>query len=183
MKKSHQNTPSSLRDESPAVRASVALNASLKESEDAEKTASTVEAPRPISSSGFTAVNSSGFTPVNASPAFTPMNTSNGTKRESENGVTPNRRSVASPMGSSKNTPEYRHSGLSATPITNGNASNSLKRQLSHESSRKDNGASNADSDTGERRSKRIKNGTYFFNDFVDLHGSGVQMRLMWLQG
>ncbi|KAI9828378.1 MAG: hypothetical protein M1832_002806 [Thelocarpon impressellum] len=160
MKKSHQHTPSSLRGDSPAVRASTALNASFKDGDDRRSTP-TLEAPRPISSTGFTAVNASGFTAVNASPSssFTPVNISNGIKRESDGVSAACRRPGDSPMSSSKNTPEYRPSGLSSS--TNGHAPNHLKRRLSHDSpdrgSRRDHGGAADDGDGGERRSKRLK--------------------------
>jgi histone demethylase JARID1 len=163
MKRSHQNTPSSLRDDSPAIRASDALNASIRENSDL-KNIPMLDAPaQNIISSGFTPVNAGGFTPVNASPAtFTPVNMNNNHRRERDpdSSFTPTRRSVDSTMSSAKNTPEYRPSGLSSTPLTNGYTSNPLKRQLSHDSldSRKENGTRD-DSDSGGRRSKRLKKG------------------------
>ena len=161
MKKSqsHQHTPSSLRGDSPAMRASTALNASIKD-EDGEKRTPGLESSRPRSSTGFTAVNAGGFTPVNASPAsFTAVNMSNGIKREPDGSAAPSRRSGDSPMSSSKNTPEHRQSGHNT--VSNGTATNNLKRQRSfdsHEpSSRRDNNSIKDECDSGERRSKRLK--------------------------
>lgn len=167
MKKSHQHTPSSLRDDSPAIRASDALNTSIKESLEFRNIPmldAPAPTPPPVLSSGFTPVNAGGFTPVNAAPAaFTPISVNNHRReREPESSFTPPRRVMESPMSSSKNTPEYRPSTLSSVPVTNGYTSNPLKRQLSHDSmdSRKENVESREDSESGGRRSKRLKKGT-----------------------
>jgi [histone H3]-trimethyl-L-lysine4 demethylase len=166
MKKSHQHTPSSLHNDSPAIRASDALNASMKESLDFRNIPmldAPAPTPPPVLSSGFTPVNAGGFTPVNAAPAtFTPISVNNHRReREPESNFTPPRRMMESPMSSSKNTPEYRPSTLSSAPVTNGYTSNPLKRQLSHDSmdSRKENIDSREDSESGGRRSKRLKKG------------------------
>lgn len=174
MKKSHQNTPSSLRGASPAIRASDALNGSMKdEFERTMKNIPMLESPaRPIFlpvapaptptpvSSGFTPVNAGGFTPVNAAPAtFTPVNISRRDREES--GFAPTRRPFDSPLSSAKNTPEYRPSGLSSAPVVNGFTSNPLlKRQLSHDSldSRRTSQPPD-DSEKEGRRSKRLKKG------------------------
>jgi histone demethylase JARID1 len=177
MKKSHQHTPSSLRGDSPAIRASDALNVSIgRESLDIKNIpmldtpthAPTPPPPppqhQPTVSSGFTPVNAGGFTPVNHAPAtFTPIiNHNHRRERESESSFTPPRRTIESPLSSAKNTPEYRPSALSSAPMTNGFTSNPLKRQLSHDSmdSRKENSGSRDDSEGGGRRSKRLKKGT-----------------------
>jgi histone demethylase JARID1 len=169
MKKSHQHTPSGLRGESPAIRASDALNASIRGEPHDLKNIPMLDAPAPppapppAVTSGFTPVNIGGFTPVNASPAtFTSVNiNSHRREREPERSYTPPRRMNESPMSSSKNTPEYRPSALSAAPMTNGYTSNPLKRQLSHDSidSRKDSSTARDDSEGGGRRSKRLKKG------------------------
>jgi [histone H3]-trimethyl-L-lysine4 demethylase len=172
MKKSHQNTPSSLRGDSPAIRASDALNASIRDVHD-YKNIPMLDAPAPTPpptmSSGFTPVNAAGFTPVNVAPAtFTPVSLNNHRReRESESSFTPPRRTGESPLSSSKHTPEYRPSALSSAPVTNGYTSNPLKRQLSHDSmdSRKENIDSREDSESGGRRSKRLKKGTPRPND------------------
>ncbi|KAH8591422.1 PLU-1-like protein-domain-containing protein [Bisporella sp. PMI_857] len=172
LKKSHQHTPSSLRGESPAVRASDALNASMKdEFEKNMKNIPMLDAPThtptpPVpqlphqpATSGFTPVNIGGFTPVNSAPAtFTPIPSIHRRDRE-ENGFTPTRRSYDSPMSSAKNTPEYRPSGLSSTPIMNGFTSNPLlKRQLSHDSIDSRNVSQPPeDAESEGRRSKRLK--------------------------
>lgn len=169
MKKSHHHTPSSLRGQSPAMRASVALNVTLKEDIDGtEVSVLPIEAPRSRPTSGFTAVNATGFTAVNAASAtFTAVNASNPTAHyDSENGASTPRRSAESPMTSSKNTPEYRPSNLGTASLTNGHTSNHLKRRLSPESinggSQTDSGTPNGDCDSNSgRRSKRLKKGTY----------------------
>jgi [histone H3]-trimethyl-L-lysine4 demethylase len=183
LKKSHQHTPSSLRGESPAMRASDALNASMKdEFEKNMKNIPMLDAPaaaaptpppaqpQPISS-GFTPVNA-GFTPVNAAPAtFTPVSINRREREREERSFTPPRRPpFDSPMSSAKNTPEYRPSALSSAPVVNGFTSNPLlKRQLSHDSldsrSQKDSQPPGDDSESGGRRSKRLKKGTseFFF--------------------
>ncbi|KAG9244712.1 PLU-1-like protein-domain-containing protein [Calycina marina] len=175
LKKSHQNTPSSLRPESPAMQASNALNASMMKDEfeknfrnipmlDASQHQSPMppvampSAPQPMTS-GFTPVNIGGFTPVNAAPAtFTPVPSINRRDRE-ENGFTPPRRLYDSPLSSAKNTPDYRPSGLSSTSMLNGFTSNPLlKRQMSHDSLDSRNVSQPPeDLDSEGRRSKRLK--------------------------
>jgi histone demethylase JARID1 len=192
MKKSHQHTPSSLRDDSPAIRASDALNASIRDAHDFRNIPMldppAAPTPPPVVSSGFTAVNAGGFTPVNSGPAtFTPISMNNHRRdRESENGFTPPRRNGESPLSSAKNTPEYRPSTLSSAPLTNGFTSNPLKRQLSHDSmdSKKENGDSREDSESGGRRSKRLKKGTVntLFGRFDAFHISHqLQVSLDWV--
>ncbi|CAG8973472.1 hypothetical protein HYALB_00011067 [Hymenoscyphus albidus] len=170
IKKSYQNTPSSLRGESPAVRASDALNASMKdEFEKGMKNIpmldSPAQAPTPPPApvtSGFTPVNAGGFTPVNAAPAtFTPVNV-NRRDREERSFTPPRRVPFDSPHGSAKATPEYRPSALSSAPAVNGFTSNPiLKRQLSHDSiesrSRKGSQPPLDDGEASGRRSKRLK--------------------------
>lgn len=172
MKKPHQHTPSSLRGDSPAIRASDALNASMKEEfENGMKNIPTLDSPAPQpqprpATSGFTAVNAGGFTPVNAAPAtFTPVSI-NRRDREESSSFTPPRRVFDSPLGSAKNTPEYRPSGLSSAPVVNGYTSNpTLKRQMSQDSldSREKGSSQPDDSDNGGRRSKRLKKGMSIF--------------------
>jgi histone demethylase JARID1 len=165
MKRSHQHTPSSLRGESPAARASDALNASMKdEFEKTMKNIPLLDAPTPQPvTSGFTPVNAGGFTPVNAAPAtFTPVSMNRRDREESS--YTPARRPFDSPMSSAKNTPEYRPSALSSAPVVNGFTSNPLlKRQLSHDSIDSRKGSQPPDeSENGGRRSKRLKKGKSF---------------------
>ena len=164
MRRSHQHTPSSLRADSPALRASAALNASLREAEGAlDRGTPTMDAPRSTSSTGFTAVNAGGFTPVNLTPAsFQAVNSSDSVlKRENENGNSTPRQSRGSPMATSKNTPEYHGSSSIKMPQVNGYTSNPLKRAISHDGL---NGGSGTDSgENGDcdgqngRRSKRLK--------------------------
>ncbi|KAF4627760.1 hypothetical protein G7Y89_g10393 [Cudoniella acicularis] len=167
MKKSYQNTPSSLRGASPAIRASDALNASMKdEFEKNMKNIPMLDAPTPTPqpppvTSGFTPVNAGGFTPVNAAPAtFTPVSISR-RDREERSFTPPRRPPFDTPITSAKNTPEYRPSALSSAPVVNGFTSNPmLKRQLSHDSidSRSRKGSQPLDDgENGGRRSKRLK--------------------------
>ncbi|KUJ17709.1 PLU-1-domain-containing protein [Mollisia scopiformis] len=171
LKKSHQHTPSSLRGDSPAIRASDALNASMKEEfldrgmkniprlDSPAATPTPTLAPQPQSAtSGFTAVNAGGFTPVNTAPAtFTPV--ANNRREREENGFTPPRRQFDTPIASAKNTPEYRPSALGSAPVVNGFTSNPmLKRQLSHDSlDSRGKGSQPEDNENGGRRSKRLK--------------------------
>ncbi|KZF20320.1 PHD transcription factor [Xylona heveae TC161] len=151
MKKTNQASPSRPKENSPAMRATAALYNRLKEPDDGEKSSSENDAPPPpFRSSGFTAVNTGGFTPVNAT---------NGIKREPEIEATPPTRSKATPTSSAKNTPDCRSSALSATPVTNGHSSNRLKRQLGEDSPDRDSPSdqANGDSDKQGRRSKRLK--------------------------
>lgn len=165
---SHQGTPTDIRDESPAMRASAALNASLsamaKDGEDpldAGTSTSAPEPPRPITSSGFTPVNSGGWTPVNLTPAS--FQAVNGHppphKRESENGFPGIHPPITGLAPPNNDLPDY----LNTAPLTNGHSSNPLKRTISHDSI---NGTSGTDSglgveidDQNERRSKRAKKG------------------------
>ncbi|MCJ1370030.1 hypothetical protein MMC20_001242, partial [Loxospora ochrophaea] len=159
IKRSHQHTPSSLRDDSPAIRASVALNASIRDSDEHGRGTPSTEPPQPLQPSGFTAVNAGGFTPVNLTPSsFLPVNSANASfKRETENGTSTPRHLGESPLTTAKNTPEY----LCAPHLTNGHTSNPLKRGISHDSL---NGGSGTDSgingdfdSQNGRRSKRLK--------------------------
>lgn len=167
MRRAHQDTPPRLRDDSPAIRASTTLNATLKELEEPS------DPPPPTS--GFTAVNSGGFTPVNLAPAssFQAVNYPNSfLKREVENGTSPsaNRSSTDGLIPIGRDTTELRNTNL-GMPHTNGHDQNPLKRTISHDSM---NVISGTDSmgveyeDQNGRRSKRIKKGechdSYFHN-------------------
>lgn len=170
MRRSHQDTPSSLRDDSPAIRASNSLHISLKESDDpTEKGPPVIEPPRTMTSTSFTAVNSGGFTPVNLTPAsFQAVNAPNSSlKREVENGASASAIRPASDgiVQITKEPPEYRNANLTTTHLTNGHDSNPLKRTISHDSL---NGTSGTDSgmgvdcdDQNGRRSKRLKKGVH----------------------
>lgn len=144
--------PSLQGSDSPAIRASAALNATLQQ----ENLTATPEPSRPVLSSGFTAVNSGGFTAVNApTPSIalsTPTtNISNGIKREVETSQSTPQRSAGSPLSTVDNTPDSRLATAGPTPQPN-----SLKRPLSLDGE----GAANGDSDGTSRRSKRQKKGT-----------------------
>ena len=166
MKIPKQQNISNARSNSPAVRASVALNASVNESQPSEKIQSLPEQPPTNTSSGFTAVNSGGFTPVNLTPScFQAVNTTNtAIQWEAANGSSTSRNSGDSSVTTSKNTPEQQATHLSGQPLTNGHPINYLKRTISHESinggcSGTDS-AANGDSEShSARRSKRQKKG------------------------
>lgn len=168
MKDSHQNTPTSMREDSPAIRASAALNASIEEMGDPlDASPAAAEPPQPMASSGFTAVNAGGFTPVNLTQAsFQAVNAPSPLpKRESENGLfgVPSHNSTANFGPPPKDLPDY----LSPAPLTNGHSSNPLKRTISHDGlngtpgtdSGGGGGGADAD-DQNERRSKRAKKGS-----------------------
>ncbi|KAI8625536.1 PLU-1-domain-containing protein [Xylariaceae sp. FL1651] len=154
MKRSSVNTPSSLRGESPARHATDALQASLsvpKHELDRDVTITDMPSsiPQPITS-GFTAINSGGFTAVNAS--FTSVNRPTPPELKS---FTPPPKRHGSPASSAKDTPDFRPSILGPA--------NALKRQLSFDSLdsvRKEASADRDDSESGSRRSKRIKKET-----------------------
>lgn len=164
LKKSAHGTPVANTD-SPAMRASAALNASLRD--DAVPTPPPAELPRPAMSSGFTAVNSGGFTAVNAQPApqqstpssFSAVNVPNGLHREAADSRTSTPlRNGGSPMISVHNTPDLRPTVVGLTPLSNGASFNQLKRTLSQDAESSING------DTDEangRRSKRLKKGKH----------------------
>lgn len=163
LKKSHQATPSSLNGDSPAMRASAALNATIHDG-----SVPPLETPRPIMSSGFTAVNSGGFTAVNAQPvqapaptsaanSFSAINAPSNVQREAETGQSTPQRAGESPLTSAKNTPDLRPSAFTlSTPLSNGQSFNSMKRQLSHDTEVTPNGDSDG---VAGRRSKRLKKG------------------------
>ncbi|QSZ31224.1 hypothetical protein DSL72_000787 [Monilinia vaccinii-corymbosi] len=165
MKRSVQHTPSSLRGESPAMRASDALNSSVmkEEFEKGMRSIPMLDAPavpKPQSTSSFTPVNAGGFTAVNSTPSsFTPVNANRREREPSVNFTPTPRRPFDSPMSSAKNTPEYKPSALSSAPVLNSFTSHpSLKRQLSHESLDSGKGSQpSEDAENGGRRSKRLK--------------------------
>ncbi|ORX96954.1 PLU-1-like protein-domain-containing protein [Clohesyomyces aquaticus] len=162
MKRSAQATPTAKGIDSPAMRASAALNASIQ-SEVAPTPPP--EPARPVISSGFTPVNAGGFTAVNAQPAphaaastpssFSAVNAPNGIHRDNidSRNSTP-LRNGGSPMLSAHNTPDLRPSSGALTPLANGQALNHLKRTLSQDTE----GGMNDDVDGASgRRSKRLK--------------------------
>ena len=177
MKDSRTSTPNGypmgMHDESPAMRASFALNASLREAEGTPEAnpppppPMVPEPPRPIATSAFTPVNAGGWNPVNLTPAsYQSANVPPPIpKREPENGQS----GWGTPMSNGnfnqpvKELPDY----LNTAPLTNGHSSHSsnpLKRTISHDSM---NGASGTDSGVGadgddgfERHRKRVKKGS-----------------------
>lgn len=164
LKKSTNGTPPTSGADSPAMRASAALNASLHT--DAVPTPP--ELPRPAVSSGFTAVNSGGFTAVNAnsvpppsatpaSNSFSAVNTPTAIHKEFIDSRTSTPlRNGDSPMLSAHNTPDLRPTSHGLTPLSNGHAFNQLKRTLSPD------GESSMNEDADEangRRSKRLRKG------------------------
>ncbi|KAI0868306.1 PLU-1-domain-containing protein [Hypoxylon argillaceum] len=155
IKRSSVNTPSSLRGESPARHATDALQASLsapKLEVDRDIT-STIDPPSSTpqpTTSGFTAINSGGFTAVNA--GFTSVNRPTPPDAKS---FTPPPRRHDSPASLTKDMLDFRPSGLGSA--------NALKRQLSFDSLdsvRKEASADRDDSESGSRRSKRLKKET-----------------------
>jgi histone demethylase JARID1 len=169
LKLSAQGTPLPHVAESPAVRASVALNASLQG--DSAPTPPR-ELSRPVMSSGFTPVNAGGFTAVNAHPPVAPpvqpstpapfsaVNVPSSFHRDNMDSTTSTPlRHEDSPMLSADNTPDLRPTLMGLTPFSNGQTFNQLKRALSQdgESCMNDDGE-----DANGRRSKRLKKGKHF---------------------
>jgi histone demethylase JARID1 len=173
MKKSAHGTPVANTTDSPAMRASAALNATLHS--DAAPTPP-AELQRPAMPSGFTPVNSGGFTAVNTqTPQQTPqatLNTPNGFHREHADSrtATPLRNS-GSPMLSAHNTPDLRPTALGLTPLSNGQVLNQLKRTLSQDAE----DSSNGDADENGRRSKRLKKGKHNCADVCSLAPPAVR--------
>jgi len=165
MKNSTQGT-SAQTIESPAIRASAALNATLL----GEGAATPIpEQARMVASSGFTPVNAGGFTAVNAQPqsappapsanpgSFAAVNAHNGLHLNNiESQSSTPLRNGGSPMLSAHNTPDLRPFAVGLTPLSNGHAFNQLKRTMSPETESGQDG--DVDSANG-RRSKRVKKG------------------------
>jgi histone demethylase JARID1 len=140
MKKSLQNTPIANAVDSPAMRASAALNASMHG--DSVPTPPP-ELPRPVVQSGFTPVNFGGFTPVNAHPppmslaqpptpgSFAAVNVPNGMHPQVlESRTSTPMRNAGSPMMSAENTPDLRPTAIGLTPLSNGHQFHQLKRPM-----------------------------------------------------
>lgn len=155
-------------NESPAMRASNALNATIQS--DAAPTPP-AELPRPVMSSGFTPVNAGGFTAINALPplthqshtstpsSFAAVNAANGVHRENmdSRNSTPGRNG-GSPMLSAHNTPDLRPTAIGMTLLSNGQPHNQLKRTISQDAE----SSANDDADEANgRRSKRLKKGMH----------------------
>lgn len=156
---------SEVNKDSPAARASAALNSFVRESEDRTDQSSTpLDYPqeRHVTTSGFTAVNSntSGFSAINASPSFVAVNSSTPmVKREMENGTHPEA-AFGNHTSASKDTTERHQPETNDTPTVNGH-SHPLKRAFSQESLTGSSQTDNGDTDgTNGRRSKRLKKGT-----------------------
>ncbi|KAJ3579860.1 hypothetical protein NPX13_g707 [Xylaria arbuscula] len=155
IKRSSVNTPSSLRGESPARHATDALQVGLGVSKpEADRDAATVtDLPStiPQPTTGFTAINSGGFTAVNA--GFTSVNRPTPLEAKS---YTPPPKRHDSPASLAKDTTlDIRPSSLSSANV--------LKRQLSFDSldsAKKEASADKDDSESGSRRSKRLKKET-----------------------
>ncbi|GME60751.1 hypothetical protein GTA08_BOTSDO08342 [Neofusicoccum parvum] len=132
---SHQQTPpGSFRSDSPAARASAALNQSIHEG-SVPPLPPAQELPKV--SSGFTAVNAGGFTAVNApqqsaptSSGFSAINTPTAAQHSATS--TPQRLGESPLHMSANNTPDIRPPGFS-TPLSNGHF-NHLKRGPSEDS-------------------------------------------------
>ena len=176
MKGSQHDTPISLKDNSPALRASAALSASISNGDDPIEKKTPVPAPTPESipavspappppaptSSGFTAVNS-GWAAVNLTPAtFQNPSPNNAPKREADaNPLGP----ASAPAHKPNQMPQHgeKREFMTNMPMTNGHPSNPLKRAFHHEGLNGVKGFElngNGD-DQNERRSKRIKKGKF----------------------
>lgn len=146
VKKSHVNTPSSAKGDSPARQASDALQGSLnglkRETDRDTPMLDAPPAPTSAATGGFRAINSGGFTAVNSA-----SKTPNGESRS----FTPDPKRLGSPAASASNTPEARGSSL--------NPAAAVKRQLgdSTDSPKKDVDTDMEDGESSSRRSKRLK--------------------------
>jgi histone demethylase JARID1 len=164
IKKSAQGTPNAKAGDSPTMKASAALNASLHT--EAQPTPPTELARS--TPAGFTSVNSGGFTSVNAhaqvssaqSPTPNALNSApNGLSREHADSRTSTPlRNSDSPMLSANNTPDLRPTALGLTPLSNSNAFNQLKRTLSQDG---DSSMVDEADEANGRRSKRLKKGKH----------------------
>jgi histone demethylase JARID1 len=166
-KTSAHGTPVANGSDSPAMRASVALNDTLQGDPAPPPLA---EPSRPTVSSGF---NGGGFTAVNAHPphpppaqpstpsSFATVNPPNGLHRDIVDAhfSTPLRNSD-SPMISAHNTPDLRPTALGLTSSSNGQVFNQLKRTLSQDP---ESSANDETDDASGRRSKRLKKGKHFY--------------------
>ena len=163
IKKSAQGTPNAKAGDSPTMKASAALNASLH-----TEPQPTLPTELPRSTSGFTPVNSGGFTPVNVhaqassaqSPTPNALNSApNGLNREyADSRTSTPLRNSDSPMLSANNTPDLRPTALGLTPLSNSNALNQLKRTLSQNG---DSSVADEADEANGRRSKRLRKGKH----------------------
>jgi histone demethylase JARID1 len=202
MKNSVQGTPTANGVDSPAMRASAALHASMH-AETASAPTPPPELPRPATNSGFTAVNTGGFTAVNVQPtqphppatltptpgSFPAVNTANGPNTangfyhsNTDSRTSTPLRSGGSPMLSAHNTPDLRPSAVGLTPLSNGQAFNHLKRTLSQDAESIND---DADAEANGRRSKRLKKGKralYMHAIFCSLSSACRQNRVTLLR-
>jgi [histone H3]-trimethyl-L-lysine4 demethylase len=164
-KRPPSTTPSNNRPESPAIRATLALNKSIElDGTPDGQTPSSESAPRPTGTSGFTAVNAKpgGFTPVNQSPSFVAVNAAPQVKKEMDSG-TPTPRLADTPLSSRPDSVDQKP-GHSSTPVVNGNGARALKRAISHDSLGGSSQNEGADGDSANsRRSKRLRKGKIQF--------------------
>ncbi|OQD72726.1 hypothetical protein PENDEC_c019G06070 [Penicillium decumbens] len=132
-------TPSQILDESLALRIPQAPGTPMEKPSEPTPPVEPTPPPRP---SGFTPVNAAatGFTAVNHSPGFGTVNNGPAIKHEGENGTS---------------TPQSIAEQRRSTPMANGEAGNTAKRAISHDSASQ---TENGDADGGSgRRSKRLK--------------------------
>lgn len=150
-------TPSNVRPDSPAIRASNILNASIESDGTPDRPTPSAESALSRSASGFIAVNAKpgGFTPVNRSPSFVAVNNAPPVKREGENG-TPTPKNIAAHPTPGRESVETRPM---ATPVTNGNGAHLPKRAISHDSLTGGSQAESGDPEGSGRRSKRLRKG------------------------
>jgi [histone H3]-trimethyl-L-lysine4 demethylase len=161
----------------PAVKASLALHATLQDGPAPSKAAEHQAPPRSVS--GFTAVNSGSFTAVNSSSTgFSAINVPNG-----HGGTGHSTPRQESPAKLAKHTPDGRPLAVVAAvgDAIKAQSFNSLKRQYSSDVD----GANgevgeNADSeDASGRRSKRLKQGTPQIFPNLDSFILGSQLHIM----
>ncbi|KAG8529779.1 uncharacterized protein KY384_005260 [Bacidia gigantensis] len=162
---SQQSTPLSLNDESPAIKASAALNTSLNDqNEPVEQKPLVLDQPQPptqsqpVVSTGFTPVNPGGFTPVNASQASFRFAAVNGSQKyDLENGG--HRSPPQPPFNGGLPQPQINENSFIAH-LPNGHP-NPLKRSFGTEGKSTllpmEGSISFDSTDSDERRSKRVK--------------------------
>ena len=118
LKKSQNNTPNG--DNTPAMRASAALNASLDAGSPAVQQTPvkpTPPAPAPAPIQGFTPVNG-GFTSVNRPSGFTSVNVPNEVHATPENPRSVPRTTMDSPQLQEHNTPTFEPNNFAKRPLT-----------------------------------------------------------------
>lgn len=168
---SQHNTPAAAHIESPAMKASASLNASLGPKEPVPQPtpiqpveASRPAPPPPIPGSGFTAVNAGGFSAVNAPSGFIAVNNAPQQIVKHEEDASSMKPATNGQHQTTYNIlpPNYARNSPSGPSISNGTGaiSNPLKRTTSDDSLNAESGSEGGDGDSGSgRRSKRIKKG------------------------